>query len=149
MNETKAIDVVVTMTSASSYVTGDYVGADGVALVFAGAASQLGTGTIVSAVLIDAAVQSISAELWLFDSIPTPPADSAAWTVSDADAAHCIGVIPFATYYASAANSLSFAQGIGLGYKTSNNTIYGCLVTRGSPTYTSECLTVRLLVWQD
>jgi hypothetical protein len=150
MNDTKVIDVSVTMTAASSYVTGDFVGADGVALVFAPVSTvQSFSGTILSAVLVDAAVQSVACELWLFDSIPTPPADSAAWTVSDADAAHLIGVIPFSTYYASALNSFSFAQGIGLGYRTTNNTLYGCIVTRGSPTYVSGCLTVRLTVWQD
>ena len=92
MNDTKVIDVTVTMTAASSYASGDYVGADAVALVFAPASTtQNYSGTVLDAMLIDYALQSVACELWLFDTIPTPPSDSAAWTITDAMARTCIG----------------------------------------------------------
>jgi hypothetical protein len=81
----------------------------------------------------------------------TPPNDSAAWSVSDADILKCIGVLPFTTWYASALNSISFAQGVGMGFylPASGSSLFGCLVTRGAPTYASGDLTVKLHVWQD
>ncbi len=149
---TAQIDVVPTLTVHTTYVSGDYVGTSASPMTFTGA-SRINnfTGTILSAVLMDGDLQSVACELWLFDTAITPPADSATWTLSDADCARCIGIIPFSTYYASALNSISFAQGVGIGFKTltSSTSIYGCLVTRGAPTYNSGNLTIRLTILQD
>jgi hypothetical protein len=150
--KTQVIKVTPTLTVHASYVTGDYVGTSASAMEFA-SASNIGewTGTIVDAVLIDYAVQSIATELWLFSSAPTPPADSAAWSISDADAAKCIGVVAFpaASYYASALNSVCRAGNVVMPFKATSGSIYGCLVTRGSPTYADGDLTVRLTIFQD
>lgn len=150
----QTIDVTPTLTVAATYTTNDYVGTSGSPMTFAGSSRiNNSTGTILSAVLIDYGAQNIPFELWLFDTTVTPPADSAAWSISDADCARCIGVIPFLTYYASALNSVSFAQGIGIGFKTisASTNLYGCLVARGTPasSWTSGQLTVRLSVLQD
>jgi hypothetical protein len=150
MNITNLLTATPTLTVAANYASGDYVGTSAVAMTFTGAATpQSNTGTIISAILIDYAAQSVSTELWLFDAAPTPPADSAAWTVTDADMLKCIGIIPFTTYYASGANVISFAKGVGIAYKTATGNLFGCLVTRGTPTYASGDVTVRLVVWQD
>jgi len=83
------------LTVHAGYANGDYVGTSGVAQVLLGCARGAGmTGYIRSAVLIDAVSASVAGELWIFDDLVTPPADSAAWTISDADALHCIGIIP-------------------------------------------------------
>lgn len=149
---TAQIDVIPTLTVHATYISGDYVGTSGTAMVFSGA-SRINnfTGTILSAVLIDAANASVPCELWLFDTAVTPPADSAAWTLSAGDMARCIGVIPFFSYYGAATNSISESLGIGMGFKTlsASTSIYGCLVTRGVPTYASGNLTVRLTILQD
>ncbi len=143
---------VIAMTTHATYASGDFVGTDSTPLTFSNCARvNAGTGWIVGALLVDAAVQSIAGELWLFDTTITPPADSAAWTISDGDAANCIGVIPFSTYYASALNSVSPAKDLaipfvcGAGVKT----LFGAFVTRGAPTYASGDLTVRLRILQD
>ncbi len=149
---TAQIDVTPTLTVAATYVSGDYVGTSTTPMTFSGASRiNNSTGTILSAVLVDGALQSVACELWLFDTTLTAPADSAAWTLTDAEAKRCIGVIPFSTYYASGANSISFAQGVGIGFKTisASTNLYGCLVTRGAPTYASGDLTVRLNILQD
>ena len=140
------------LTVAGAYIAGDFVGTSATALIFANAARVAGgSGVIKSAMLIDAALQSIACELWLFDTNVAPPADNAAWTISDAHAATCIGVIPFSTYYASALNSVS--NGIvpngGIGFSAVATTIWGALVTRGAPTYATLNLTVRLNIMQD
>jgi hypothetical protein len=111
-----------------------------------------GTGIIVSAELIDFAVQSVAGELWLFDTTFSPPADSAAWDITDAVSLTLIGVIPFSTYYASASNSVSMGnvgQGIPFKCGAGVTTIFGAFVTRGAPAYASGDISFRLGVVQD
>ncbi len=149
---TACIDVVPTLTVHATYATGDYVGTSATPMTFTNAARvNAGTGIIVGAVLIDYAIQSIAGELWLFDTAITPPNDSAAWSISDADAARCLGVIPFNTYYASALNSVCPIGGLTIAFQTlpASKNIYGCFVTRGAPAYASGDLTFRLRVLQD
>ena len=152
MQRTIILEATPTLTVHANYVANDYVGTSGAAMEFAGVVQmQNFRGTIFQSILIDAAVQSIAGELWLFDAAPTPPADSAAWTVSDADAKHLLGIIPFTTYFASAANSVSHGDKVGIPVTPAqgSKSIYGCLVTRGAPAYASGDLTVRLFIWQD
>jgi len=141
------------LTVAATYVTGDYVGTSVAPMTFPSCARVAGgTGYITSCMLIDYAKQSIAGELWLFDGLVTPPDDSAAWTLSDADMAKCIGVIPFSTYYASALNSVSFGTSeVAIGFKCGSavRELYGCFVTRGAPTYATGDLTFRLSILQD
>ena len=145
------ITVTPTLTVAGAYAANDYVGTSTTAMTFANAARVSGgSGVIETAILVDGDLQSIAAELWLFDTAPTPPNDNAAWSISDADALTCIGVIPFSSYYASALNSVSVAKAQNIAFSAVGGTsIYGCLVTRGAPTYVSGNLSVRLAIMQD
>jgi hypothetical protein len=141
------------LTVAATYVSGDYVGTSATAMIFASCARvDAGTGVIVGCTLIDYALQSVAGELWLFDTAPTPPADSAAWTISDAHAATCIGIIPFSTYYATALNSIALgvpAFPLPFTCGAAVRTLFGCFVTRGAPAYASGDLTFRLAIMQD
>jgi len=144
------ITVTPTLTVAGAYTAGEFVGTSATALVFANAVRvSAGSGIIESAVLVDYALQSKACELWLFDTAVTPPVDNAAWTITDAHAATCIGVIPFSTYYASALNSVSSEKGLGIAFKAIATTIWGALVTRGTPTYASGDVTIRLSILLD
>jgi hypothetical protein len=144
--------VAIAMTTHATYAANDFVGTDGTPLTFAGCARvNAGSGVIVGATLIDYALQSVAGELWLFDTTFTPPADSAAWTLSDAHAALCIGVIPFSTYYASALNSVSVVNNLGMTFVcgAASKSLFGAFVTRGAPAYASGDLTIRLRILQD
>ena len=148
--------VTPVLTVHANYASGDYVGTSGVAMIFEGCAPIDGAGGyVLGATLLDFALQSIQTELWLFSAPVTPPNDSAAWTITNADLLNLIGVIPFNStdYYASAANSA--CDGV---FKNGNKRyicaaasrrLYGCLVTRGAPTYANGDLTVRLSLMQD
>ena len=143
------VTVVPVLTSHALYVANDYVGTDHVPMTFTVARVLGGAGAVLEAVLIDYAAQSVAAELWLFDTTLDTPHDSAPWTLSDAEAATCIGVIPFTTYYADALNVVSMGGNPNpLGFKcgAASQAIFGCLVTRGAPTYAAGDLTVRLKV---
>jgi hypothetical protein len=107
-----------------------------------------GTGRVRKVIVIDKDLQSAAGELWLFSATVTPAAANAAHSISDADAALCIGVIPFGTYYASALNSVSVASP-DLPINCAATTLFGILVTRGTPTYTAAGLTVALQIAQD
>lgn len=148
--KTAVVSATPVLTVAGAYSANDFVGTSATAISFANAVRvSAGTGIIQAAVLTDYALQSLPLELWLFDTAITPPNDNAAWTLTDAHAATCIGVIPFSTYYASALNSVSPASGLGIAFKAVATTIYGVLVTRGAPTYATGDLTVRLVILQD
>ena len=123
--EGTTVTVNPVLTVAGAYIAGDFVGTSAAAIAFANAVRVAGgSGVIESAVLIDAALQSASCELWLFDTAVTPPADNAAWTISDGNAATCIGVIPFSTYYASALNSVSTAEGLNIAFSAAATATY-------------------------
>jgi hypothetical protein len=148
MNISKVITVTPTLTVGANHVTGDYVGTSSSAIEFTGVAT-IQTNSIggISATLIDGGANTAAMELWLFDGSVTPPADSAAWSISDDDAKKCIGVIPFSTFYSSALNSVANGSEKLLGCSISGTSLYGCLVARG--TLTSPAVTVRLFIWQD
>ena len=149
---TTIVTVTPTLTVHATYAADDYVGTSADDMAFAVGRVAAGTGTIISATLIDYALQSVAAELWLFSTTVTAPDDSAPWSISDADALKCIGVIPFSTYYASALNSISMGS-VGLGIPfvcgAASQNIFGCLVTRGAPTYADGDVSIRLGVLQD
>jgi hypothetical protein len=85
--------------------------------------------------LIDKGANINAGELWLFDTAITPPADSAAWSISDADAAHVIDIIPISTFYSSALNSVGVGGSTRLCKAASaDSAIYGCYVIRAAPT---------------
>ena len=134
----------------SAYASGDCLHT--AVISFSNVASQSGgTGTITKLVVIDKDVQSAAGELWLFDTAVTPATANAAHAISDADAAHCVGVIPFGPYYASSNNSVSVNGTTRLTFKAASgdSTLYAIAVTRGTPTYTASGLTFSLIVYQD
>ena len=151
--------VTPTLTVAGAYSANDYVGTSATALVFdpCGPSINVGgkgcKGYILGARLIDYAVQSKGAELWVFESSVTPPNDNAAWSISDADSKKLVCIIPFETYYASALNSVSEGTPVGGAARyvcaANSTSLYGCLVTRGTPTYTTGDVTVRLTILPD
>jgi len=89
-----------------------------------------------SVTILDLAKQDIQLDLVLFDRDFTATTDNAAFDPSDADAAHIIGVVKVTDYADFADSSVATKAGIGLPLKcASGSTIYGQLVTRGTPTY--------------
>ena len=151
---TLIVTVTPTLTVNATYVAGDYVGTDHTAMSFSVARVNAGSGTVISALLVSYVVTTVACELWLFDVTPAGlPDDSAAFTITDADALTCIGVIPFNTYYASALNSISRGE-VGLGIPfvcgAGVKTIFGAIVTRGAPAWeTDGDISIRLGVLQD
>lgn len=147
-NPAKVVTVSPTLTVHANYVANDYVGTSSSPMTFAAMARANGLSLMLdSLVIVDKALQSLALELWLFDTAITPPADSAAWDISDADAAHCVGIVVVGAsdYKASASNSVaSVAIGKRVKAAAADTALYGAFVTRGAPTYASGDLTAVL-----
>lgn len=142
------IDVTVA-AAAAAYSSGDMVGAE---LTIADIARiNGGTGKITGVTVIDYGAQSVAAEIWITDTAITEPADNAAWSISDADAAKVVTVIPITSYYASALNSVSPNGNLSIPFKCTGavNDLYMCFVSRGAPTYIANGIIIRFFVDQD
>src|SRR5512139_4042286 len=115
---TAVITVSVTLTVGATYVANDFVGTTNTPITFANAvASSGGSGTVRSVTISDPAASTATAlELWLFNATITPPADSAAWDLSDANGLKCVGVIsiPTTAQFLSSATGVMSVGNLGL-----------------------------------
>ncbi len=143
------VGIPVTPTlDTNAYASGDCLHTT--VMTFANAVAVAGgSGTITKLVIVDNDLQSAAGELWLFAATVTPAAANAAHSISDGDAALCIGVIPFGPYYASALNSVSVNASVSLPIILTGTSLFAIAVTRGAPTYTASGLTFKLLIEQD
>lgn len=106
------------------------------------------TGEIMDAVFSMSAGTALQGELWLFDQAVTAINDNAAFSVSDSDILNLVGIIPFNCTDTTAANSVSYVTGIGIGYTCVGTANLRCLVkVMNAPTPgNAEVLSIRLKV---
>lgn len=138
------------VSASSAYTANDAVGG---LLTFASAAIDgFNSGIIDGLLIIDDAAQAAELDLVLFSATFTATADNAAWNVAEASMENCIGHITLTDYAAGSANAVGTKSGVGIPFNlgAGNTTIYGQLVTRGTPTYAAtDDLTVKLLLRKD
>ncbi len=145
----------VVFTDTNARATGDYCGTDTAPQSFANAVRVSGgTGIIKSVRITDyTTTAAVDMELWLFSATFTAPADNAAWTVSDAEALTCLGVIPLpaSKWYASGANKVFSDDTLGLVIKPAATSLFYALVARGTtPAWTTAAgLQLALGILQD
>lgn len=129
--------------STSAYTAGDAVGG---LLTFSNVArASGGTAYIESAVLLDKDKEAAAAyELWLFDRTFTATTDNAAFDPSDADLANLLGVLKFAstdgTLTSTTATVYTWPQTTAMNpfpLVLNGTDLFGQLVTRGTPTFTT------------
>ena len=142
-----------TIVSQQPTVTGAYTSGDacGGKLTFANAVRKTsGAGTIEAVIVVDDGGQGTAAEIVLFNQDFTATNDNAAFTPTDADLENCLGYVPVAAadFKAFADNSLATVRSVGLPFVLSGSTsLYGQMVTRGTPTYASSSdLTIKLVI---
>lgn len=136
-------------TASTAYTAGDQLGT---MLAFTSAASANGgTGTIVSAVLLDKADVITDVRLHFFRSNVTLAADNSAFAVSDTDMQDHCGYLQMPSAIDVGGNRISTLGNIGLGYDTgAGTTLYVALETRSGHTFfgaaTDLNLTLTLLL---
>ncbi len=140
-----------TITSGSAYASGNVVGG---LLTFANMARVAGQGGVLQGgFLKDKSGNNTPYDLFLFDAAPVTPTDKTAVALVAADLAKSIGVMSFsgAALGASSTMGVMTVAGFGMPFKlTSGTTIYGVLVTRGTPTYSGTAdVSVDLMVLPD
>lgn len=123
--------------TAGAYSANDAVGG---LLTFTDAAMLGGGGNgavLDSVTIIDRAKQSIQLDLVLFDRTFTATTDNDAFDPTDADLANAIGAVKIVDWFAFNDNSMGVKTGIGLPIELADagSSLFGQLVTRGTPTY--------------
>ena len=143
-----AIQVSTTDAATGAIAVGDCVHTT--ILQFANATLVAGgTGTVSKFLFHDKDDQAAPGELWLFNDTVTIPAADAAWSLSDADLAKCVGVIPFGPYFDATLGQIAVNSSVRLRYTCAATTLFGALKTLGTPTYTAPGPTVTLFVDRD
>ena len=159
IGKTVGVSTIVTsavvFTDTNARATGDYCGTDTTPQSFANAVRVSGgTGVIKSVRITDyTTTAAVDLELWLFSATFTAPADNAAWTISDAEALTCLGVIPLPAdkWYASGANKVFSDDTLGMVIKPAATSLFYAIVARGTtPAWTTAAgLQLALGILQD
>lgn len=149
--EADGATIAVTPTvTAGAYSAGDCVGGK---LSFAGAARKAtGGGVVKDIVIIDDAGQDVELELWLFGADFTAPGDNAAWAPVEAELHTLVGIISTAdgAWFAAGTPSAARVECSQRYDLTSGTTLYGQLVTRGTPTFAAtDDVTVLIGLLRD
>lgn len=137
-----------TLEVAGAYSAGDAVGG---IIEFTNVARVAGEGSVLKNLLIiDYAKQDAELELWLFDRTFTPATDNDAWDPSDADLAFLVAVISTAdgSYFDATDNSVADVEA-SKRVEPLSTSLFGQLVTRGTPTYSDGDLALKLSYLQD
>lgn len=146
---------VVTSVSQTPTITAGLYAADdalGGKLTFANAVRwTAGSGRIKKVIVVDLGSQDAVTDLVLFNQDFTATADNAAMDPSDGDVANCVGHISLvAADYATFANNSVATKEVDFPFVLTGTSLYGQLVTRGTPTYTSTSdIKVILVIEQD
>lgn len=152
IGEVGGADVIISQTptvTAGAYSANDAVGG---MLTFANAARASGLGGIIkSVVIVDDAGQDAETELWLFDTTITAVGDNAGFTQTEAELHTVVAVISSTegTWRASGTPSVCDIE-CSRGYTCTGTSLFGQLVTRGTPTeVATDDITVRIQLVQN
>lgn len=133
-----------TVTASSAYATGNAVGGL-ITLTSAarvsGASGATGTSGLIESVVVNSkSAQTTQMDLVIFNANPTGTTctDKTAIAVAAADFDKILGVAHVTDWTNLGTPSVGQAQNLAMPYAlTSNTTLYGCLVTRATPTFTA------------
>lgn len=146
-----------TITNGTAYASGDLIGGK---LTFTNAVlSSQRHAEIVGGVLYDSSKQSADVDLVIFSADPTATTftNDSAFAVHADDLQKVVAVIKFRStdYVPFSANSVGIVDNTSKKFRSTGtaspfDAVYGALVSRGTPTYTSTtALTVGLTIIQN
>jgi hypothetical protein len=147
-----------TITSGTAYASGDLIGGK---LTFTNAVlSSLRHAELVGGVLYDSSKQNADIDLVIFSADPTATTftNDSAFAVHANDLQKVVAVVKFrgtTDYIGFSANSVAIVDTTAKRFRSTGtgspfDNLYGALVSRGTPTYTStSALTVGITLWQD
>ena len=150
---TVTVTAVPVVTASAAYTVGNEVGQ---VLTFSNIFGSLGSGIVQSAVLRMKSVQTSEFDLYLFNANPSHSsfADKTAPAINSADIPALIGKLSFTSAVSAlGTHTIYNLDGLGkaIALGAGNTTLFGILVTTGTPTFTatSDILGVDLIPLQD
>lgn len=145
----KRIQVTPAVSTSPAYTVKDAVGA---LMTFANAARAVGGSCVIQSVQIeDKSQQMPSLDLVLFDRTITVPTDNVIFNPTASELSECVGVISITSGWADfAANSVAVVNNVGLEVVLNGTDLFGVLVARTTPTFTTvTAIVVTLTILQD
>lgn len=144
------LSVTPTISTSPAYTAKDAVGG---LMTFSNAVrASGGTGLLMAVQLVDKGntPQDAALDLVLFDRSISAPTDNAIFAPSDTEAAQCVGVVQIGSYSDFSVNSVCSIPNAGIEFVLNGTDLFGVLVARSTPTYTSTTdLVVTLTIAQD
>lgn len=143
---------VTPVVSLVAYTANDQVG--GIQTIASIVRTGVGTASLESIVVLDAAKQKAALTILLFNALPTVASvDNGAVDISDAEMLKCIGHVNVAAadYVDVASSSVASVKNIALTLKPASGTsLYAVVFTTGTPTYAAVGdLVFKYGVFQD
>lgn len=134
--------VVARLSSTPTISTTAYAAKDAIGgvLTFSAAARYAGGAVRIEAVqLVDKGQQMSAIDLVLFDRTVTAPTDNAAFDPTDTELGYVVGRIPISPgHYADLSdNAVATVNNVGIVAMLNGADLFGVLVARETPTYTS------------
>ena len=146
---TASITVTPSVTSSSAYTAGNEVGG---LMTFANAWGSANSGLIVSVHIICNTIQTGGLKLYLFSANPTNStwADKTTPAINAADLAFLVGVYNLSSDNGLGTMTIWNIEGISKAVKCSTTSLYGVLVTNGTPNWGgAPVLTVTISTIKD
>ena len=136
-------------TATTAYVAGDQLGT--IIEVTNAVRETGGTGTVLSATLVDKAKIIGAVDAYLFDRSVTLAADNAAADFSDADILFCRGILQFPPPKTVTSNGIATIEASGLAFDCNATSLFVALVARAGHTFFGAVgdLVLTLLIAQD
>ena len=146
---TAQFQVPLTVTASSAYVANNSVGG---LIRFNNITGPQHSGVIQNVTVTSLSTQTTAYKLYVFSDNPssTTIADKATPALNAADVFKLIDVITLGAADSVIGRTINVTNNIGRAFVTPTQTLYGVLVTTGTPTYTSTSdITITLTVLQD
>jgi hypothetical protein len=137
VGQNSTLTVAQIVTASSAYVSGNAVGG---LITLAGINRGTGLSILVQSVLVTSkSAQTNPMDLLLFNANPTGSTctDKTAVSIVAADAGKLVGVAHVTDWTSGGTASIGQMQQPPMGIAVPATTLYACLVTRGTPTWTS------------
>lgn len=147
----KVVTATPSVDKTNAYANGDLVGGK---LEFSDAGRHsVRSGKVVAVTVVDDGKQAANLDVLFFEADPTNTtfSDNDAFDPADADLQNAVGFVQITNYSQLNDNAVGFNQSLCVPFLLdTGSTLYGAIVSRGTPTYTAkDDLTVRLHIEQD
>lgn len=134
-------------TATTAYTSGDVLGS---LLTFTSMArASGGRGRITGAVLLDDGDIISGVDLFLFSATVTFGTDNAAPSISDADAANCVGIIQLPAAIDVGASRIASAHSIAVPYACAATSLFVAMVTRSDHTFFAAADDLHLTLFYE